>query len=145
MPNRFEYIQANLKGNAQKKTSAGVCKAAEAIAPLQNNWTAFIGGGAVPLRTWKDAAGTTHMQGGANVGATPPVISGGYYQVTTIAPAFRPASSIVFPVTYYDASATPTGIASFGVVETTGIVKINTNGVTPANGDFVIFESKWVV
>lgn len=143
MPSRFEYIQTNLKTGSQQKTQAGLCKQPELTLPLQNNWTAFLAGTAKPFRVWKDASGSVQMNGVVVAPASLPVLAGGYYQVTTIPPGYRPSLDVVTTGVVYDASAVAQ-FPCFVVIEAaTGIVKAST-AVVIANGDFVIINGAWV-
>lgn len=154
MPNRFEYIQANLKSGSQQKTQAGICKQVETFLSLVNNWTALTAGGVVSApRVWKDASGTVQLSGGVVVGATPPALTAGGYLVATITPSLRPAKSLFIPAFYFDASAAgiaqflPTYFAVQGVNTAASAGRIELTiptGITPANGDFALLTGAWV-
>lgn len=147
MPNRFEYIQSNLKSNAQQKTQSGICKRPETPVPLSNNWTQIgtVVAGALPLRVWKDAAGTVHLAGCVIIGASVPAGTSGNYPIGTLAPEFRPANLSYTVGSYYDGSATNPHIAVPCSVDGNGLLSMTlaTGAATPATGDFLIISAAW--
>lgn len=152
MPNRFEYIQSNLKSNAQQKTQAGLCKAAETILSLVNTFTHLtVGGVAHSLRVWKDAAGTVHLAGAVVAGTTPAMVSGTAL-IATLPPGFRPSKTVYFPLYYNDVSAAYKSVSALGTIQGTnntaefqGQITVTPDAsITVAAGDYIAFSVSWV-
>lgn len=144
MPNRFEYIQANLKSNAQQKTVSGICARAElALTPI-NNWLnlSTVAPGSLNLRVWKDAAGTVRIAGGLSAGATPPAAVNNIIDIAVLPPGYRPSGVVTIPGFYWDASASAFIHAAISI-QVNGTIQMFT-GVAPANGDYFAVDGGWI-